>query len=199
MVGQELATGCNCLCIRLTVTIQTGEHEGGEPAVKERVTTSYMTKYERARVLGARALQIRCGIRRAQVLPRLPGVRCELIEQRFRFWDIPRDSLAHTTTKAVLCCNGLRPPRASRSMGAPIMVQLEGETDPLQIAHKELKQKKIPIVIRRYRPVHGRFRRYLPLLLAGLILMKCRTSSAWLSSHAGTCRMAVTKTGPCRN
>jgi hypothetical protein len=62
------------------------------------------------------------------------------------------------------------------------MVQLEGETDPLQIAHKELKQKKIPIVIRRYRPVHGQFRRYLPLLLAGLILMKCRTSSALLSS-----------------
>lgn len=32
------------------------------------------------------------------------------------------------------------------------MVELEGETDPLQIAMKELKQKKIPIIIRRYLP-----------------------------------------------
>ena len=40
----------------------------------------------------------------------------------------------------------------SRSMNAPIMVQLEGETDPLQIAMKELSEKKIPIIIRRYLP-----------------------------------------------
>ena len=32
------------------------------------------------------------------------------------------------------------------------MVELEGETDPLQIAMKELKQRKIPIIIRRYLP-----------------------------------------------
>merc|ERR1712156_1089086 len=62
----------------------------------ERVTTPYMTKYERARVLGTRALQI--------------------------------------------------------AMCAPVMVELEGETDPLQIAQKELKQRKIPIIIRRYLP-----------------------------------------------
>jgi DNA-directed RNA polymerase I, II, and III subunit RPABC2 len=55
-----------------------------------------MTKYERARVLGTRALQI--------------------------------------------------------SMGAPVMVELEGETDPLKIAMKELKSKKIPIIIRRFLP-----------------------------------------------
>jgi len=48
-----------------------------------KITTPYMTKYERARVLGTRALQI--------------------------------------------------------AMCAPIMVELEGETDPLQIALKELK------------------------------------------------------------
>ena len=30
-----------------------------------------------------------------------------------------------------------------------IQVELEGETDPLQIAMKELKQRKIPIIIRR--------------------------------------------------
>lgn len=60
------------------------------------MTTPYMTKYERARVLGTRALQI--------------------------------------------------------SMNAPVLVDLEGETDPLQIAIKELSQRKIPLVIRRYLP-----------------------------------------------
>jgi len=62
----------------------------------ERVTTPYMTKYERARVLGTRALQI--------------------------------------------------------SMNAPVLVNTEGETDPLQIAIKELAQKKIPLIIRRFLP-----------------------------------------------
>lgn len=62
----------------------------------ERSTTPYMTKYERARVLGTRALQI--------------------------------------------------------SMNAPVLVDLEGETDPLQIAIKELREKKIPLVVRRYLP-----------------------------------------------
>ncbi|KJE94257.1 RNA polymerase II core subunit [Capsaspora owczarzaki ATCC 30864] len=63
---------------------------------KKRVTSPFMTKYERARVLGTRALQI--------------------------------------------------------SMNAPIMVQRDGETDPLQIAMKELREKKIPIIIRRFLP-----------------------------------------------
>lgn len=62
----------------------------------ERITTKYLTKYERARVLGTRALQI--------------------------------------------------------SMNAPVMVDLDGETDPLRIAEKELRERKIPIVIRRYLP-----------------------------------------------
>jgi len=62
----------------------------------ERRTTRFMTKYERARVLGTRALQI--------------------------------------------------------SMNAPVMVELEGETDPLQIAMKELRERKIPLIIRRYLP-----------------------------------------------
>ena len=57
---------------------------------------SLLTQYERARVLGTRALQI--------------------------------------------------------AMCAPVMVELEGETDPLQIAMKELKQRKIPIIVRRYLP-----------------------------------------------
>lgn len=62
----------------------------------KRTTTPYMTKYERARILGTRALQI--------------------------------------------------------SMNAPVFVDLEGETDPLKIAMKELAEKKIPLVIRRYLP-----------------------------------------------
>ncbi|CAM6025960.1 unnamed protein product [Sphagnum balticum] len=65
-------------------------------ADKPRKTTKYMTKYERARVLGTRALQI--------------------------------------------------------SMNAPVMVNLEGETDPLEIAMKELRERKIPFTIRRYLP-----------------------------------------------
>lgn len=62
----------------------------------KRTTTPYMTKYEKARVLGTRALQI--------------------------------------------------------SMNAPVLVDVEGETDPLQIAIKELREKKIPLVVRRYLP-----------------------------------------------
>lgn len=55
-----------------------------------------MTKYERARVLGTRALQI--------------------------------------------------------SMNAPVMVDVEQETDALKIATKELRERKIPMIIRRYLP-----------------------------------------------
>ncbi|CAK7894604.1 DNA-directed RNA polymerases I, II, and III subunit RPABC2 [[Candida] anglica] len=65
-------------------------------AREDRTTTPYMTKYERARVLGTRALQI--------------------------------------------------------SLNAPVLVDIEGETDPLQIAMKELSQRKIPLVVRRYLP-----------------------------------------------
>lgn len=68
--------------------------ERGENTTK--ITTQYMTKYERARILGTRALQI--------------------------------------------------------AMCAPVMVELDGETDPLQIATKELKARKIPIIIRRFLP-----------------------------------------------
>uniref|UniRef100_A0A8B9S8X0 RNA polymerase II subunit F n=1 Tax=Apteryx owenii TaxID=8824 RepID=A0A8B9S8X0_APTOW len=57
-----------------------------QQANQKRITTPYMTKYERARVLGTRALQI--------------------------------------------------------AMCAPVMVELEGETDPLLIAMKELKNMK---------------------------------------------------------
>merc|ERR1719187_1050398 len=72
-----------------------GATDQGEKRL-ERITSPYMSKYERARVLGTRALQI--------------------------------------------------------AMCAPVMVELEGETDPLVIAQKELKMRKIPIIIRRYMP-----------------------------------------------
>jgi len=39
-----------------------GSMEGRARTVAERITTRYLTKYERARVLGTRALQIRCDV-----------------------------------------------------------------------------------------------------------------------------------------
>lgn len=38
------------------------------------------------------------------------------------------------------------------SMNAPVLVAIEGETDPLQIAMKELAAKKIPLIVRRTLP-----------------------------------------------
>lgn len=38
------------------------------------------------------------------------------------------------------------------SMNAPVLVPVEGESDPLELAIKELAAKKIPLVIRRYLP-----------------------------------------------
>lgn len=64
--------------------------------VDKRITVPYLTKYEKARILGARALQL--------------------------------------------------------SMGAPALIQLNNESDVLDIAAKELKKRKIPIVLRRYLP-----------------------------------------------
>lgn len=37
-------------------------------------------------------------------------------------------------------------------MNAPVLVPLEGESDPLAIAIKELTFKKIPLTIRRFLP-----------------------------------------------
>jgi DNA-directed RNA polymerase I, II, and III subunit RPABC2 len=82
-----------------------------------------MTKYERARVLGTRALQIRL-------------VLLFLIISLV----MPLSRTFHRTNSTFY------------SMNAPVLVDLEGETDPLQIAIKELNQKKIPLIIRRYLP-----------------------------------------------
>lgn len=67
-----------------------------QPSNRPKITTRYMTKYERARILGTRALQI--------------------------------------------------------SMNAPVMVEVGGATDPLEIAIMELREKKIPFTVRRYLP-----------------------------------------------
>ncbi|KAF9181121.1 DNA-directed RNA polymerases I II and III subunit RPABC2 [Haplosporangium sp. Z 767] len=83
---------------RVDIGKQTGGYALPPKAVakEDRTTTPYMTKYERARILGARALQI--------------------------------------------------------SMNAPVLVDLEGETDSLNIAMKELNNKMIPLIVRRYLP-----------------------------------------------
>jgi len=76
---------------------ESGREKRGKAVPKDqRTTTPYMTKYERARILGTRALQI--------------------------------------------------------SMNAPVLVQLEGETDPLDIANKELREKRVPFTVRRFMP-----------------------------------------------
>ncbi|KCV69310.1 DNA-directed RNA polymerase I, II, and III subunit RPABC2 [Fonticula alba] len=71
-----------------------GEHQA-VPA-NLRSTSPFMTKYECARLLGTRALQI--------------------------------------------------------SMNAPITVEPAGLTDPLAIAEKELREGKVPLIVRRYLP-----------------------------------------------
>lgn len=65
--------------------------------LEQRITTRFMTKYERARVLGTRAMQL--------------------------------------------------------SMNAPPLVDVEpGMIDPLEIAAKELRERKLPLIIRRHLP-----------------------------------------------
>ena len=63
---------------------------------KTRITTPFLTKYEKTRLLGTRALQI--------------------------------------------------------SLNAPSTVDTRGEYDPLKIALMELKQRKIPLSVRRFLP-----------------------------------------------
>ena len=72
--------------------------QGGGKAItgEARTTTPFLTKYEKARIIGARALQI--------------------------------------------------------SKNAPILVNTDNETDPILIAEKELREHKIPFIIRRFLP-----------------------------------------------
>jgi DNA-directed RNA polymerase subunit K/omega len=141
-----------------------------------------MTKYERARVLGTRALQIRFVV--AFLL------LCDFDDESLTSHT---ESLGNSSFCLVLHCHACRfcalvrhdtlisqPLYVSiyHSMNAPVMVNLDGETDPLKIAQKELRfsalafgcrvachcislhilafrERKIPIIIRRYLPDHS--------------------------------------------
>lgn len=50
-------------------------------------------------------------------------------------------SFVHFVVVFLLCL-------VTHSMNAPVMVDIEGEIDPLKIAEKELQEKKIPMVVR---------------------------------------------------
>ena len=65
----------------------------------ERITAKFLTKYERARILGTRALQL-------------------------------------------------------SKNAPPMVVPQPGETDPYSLAERELAQRKIPFIIRRFLPDH---------------------------------------------
>ncbi|KAF2234371.1 RNA polymerase Rpb6 [Viridothelium virens] len=69
--------------------------------------------------------------------------------------EIPKDKRATTpymTKYERARTPALRDDSDFSSMNAPVLVDLEGETDPLQIAIKELREKKIPLIVRRYLP-----------------------------------------------
>lgn len=89
-----------------------------------RMTTRYLTKYERARLLGTRALQLRCEAGSAG------------------------GGAAHS---AALVATRRTVP-TPRSYNAPPMVDPKDETDALKIAMLELKENKIPLIVRRYLP-----------------------------------------------
>lgn len=85
--------------VKAEVVLSGSLPKGSNPTERkpqDRVTIPTLTKYERARLLGTRALQL--------------------------------------------------------SMNAPVLVALEGETDPLTIAQKELRERRIPLIIRRVLP-----------------------------------------------
>ena len=65
----------------------------------ERITSAFLTKYERARILGTRALQL-------------------------------------------------------SKNAPPMVVPQPGETDPYKLAERELAERKIPFIVRRYLPDH---------------------------------------------
>lgn len=110
-------------------------------ANKTRITTRFLTKYERARILGTRALQIRyVALAWALASDSSDGMAHRLVGSPGGF-DRPLPLASHTN-----------PPPTLHSMNAPIMVKPGNETDPLKIAMMELRARKIPIIIRRYLP-----------------------------------------------
>lgn len=63
-------------------------------------------------------------------------------------------------------------------MNAPVMVEVGTETDPLEIAYKELREKKIPFIIR--------------------CAVLCWPSSARVTRHGTAARPAENCAAPCR-
>eukprot|EP00915_Cephaloidophora_sp_WS-2016_P000675 GHVH01000856.1.p1 GENE.GHVH01000856.1~~GHVH01000856.1.p1 ORF type:complete len:126 (+),score=20.13 GHVH01000856.1:21-398(+) len=80
--------------------VSTSDKRGGTANQGPKMTSPYMTKFEKARIIGTRAMQI--------------------------------------------------------SMNAPITIQANGETDCLAIAERELLQRTVPFIVRRYLP-NGQF------------------------------------------
>ena len=76
--------------------LEAGQTKGKKIPDEERASVPFLTKYEKARILGTRALQI--------------------------------------------------------SKNADLLVDAGGETDPYKIAELELREGKIPFVVRRYMP-----------------------------------------------
>lgn len=95
----------------------------------ERTTTLYLTKYERARALGTRAIQISCG---APIMINLEkndgGVK------------------SNTSVTTASVSNDNKTPRTINFIDNSML------QDPLYIAEIELREKKIPLTIRRFLP-----------------------------------------------
>ena len=91
-----------------------------------RKTSPYMTRFEKARVLGTRALQVR------------------VVNQDFILYEF--------LIGFVYILNHLHLHNLQIANGAPVQVELEGETDPLKISGRELLARKIPIIVRRFLP-----------------------------------------------
>ena len=132
------------------------EADGGGNS--DRITTKYMTKYERARILGTRALQLRCvtSVVRVRVAYTcvLVGLGCPWGQRRvLGLGPLPASQPGSHAFAVRLCCFGCCVcPDCLSSMNAPPMVDVAGLTDPLQIAMKELRAGKVPLIVRRYLP-----------------------------------------------
>ena len=138
-----------------------GTHHGftKSGAQKERITTRYLTKYEKAKILGTRALQISMN---APVMVDLEGetVSCCIYCVHM---SILMDDFLQCLEKQQRCCIVYH--KSSPCCPRVIFISFSSLhlfpyasspppdiQDPLKIAQKELRERKIPIIIRRYLP-----------------------------------------------
>ena len=87
-----------------------------QPSDKPKITTRYVTKYERARVLGTRALQIRS-----------VSAEC-ILSIKANFCSSHATLTWMLSVLCVLLC----------SMNAPVMVEVGTATDPLEVSNLKL-------------------------------------------------------------